>query len=170
MERNDVTLKDKPAPIYRAYFFGNFYLSSIQQGIQAAHCMAEMFLHYGIKDYYNQFTVMGIWANYDKTMICLNGGEATNLENIYNEIIPIAHILELPFAKFKEDSGLNNALTCVGIIVPDTIYDLKFPNSEFNSMEDFNALIEMGLGKKLPPEVIAKYSLKNILDKYHLAR
>ena len=30
----------------RAYFFGNMYLSSIQQGIQAAHCLGEMFLKY----------------------------------------------------------------------------------------------------------------------------
>lgn len=31
---------------YRAYFFGNMYLSQIQQGIQAAHVVAEMSMAY----------------------------------------------------------------------------------------------------------------------------
>ena len=30
----------------RAYFWGNMYLSSIQQGIQAAHVVTEMFAKY----------------------------------------------------------------------------------------------------------------------------
>ncbi len=103
----------------RAYFFGNFYLSSIQQGIQAQHCTAEMFVKYGA--YKNAYDVLHQWAYEHKTSILLNGGDQEALVELW-------HLLRdednpYPWAKFEESKGaLNEALTCVGIILPEEIY------------------------------------------------
>lgn len=109
----------------RAYFFTNFYLSSIQQGIQPAHCMADMFIKYknseiSCKEHETLYT----WATYHKTMICLNGGTSVDLAELWKQIADIAQILNLPCGTFNEDEGLNEALTCVGIVVPEEIYEL----------------------------------------------
>lgn len=168
-------------PTYRAYFFGNFYLSSIQQGIQSAHCLAEMFVKYPyegnhLNDSIWPCEILYNWATNHKTMICLNGGESRNLQMIYDDICTFGDKLELPVAKFHEDESLNKTLTCVGIIVPDSIYDLTLPNNEvpFESFQEFEEMqlnmSHYSIVKSLPPKIYAKYSLKILLDKYHLAR
>jgi len=107
----------------RAYFFGNMYLSSIQQGIQAAHCVSEIFSKY--QKYHNgeyKYDILYTWAKRHKTMILLNGGYASNLEEI---IKFFAHKQNsYPWAKFKEEKdSLNNSTTCVGIVLPAKVYD-----------------------------------------------
>lgn len=108
----------------RAYFFGNMYLSSIQQGIQAAHVVAEMSVQYycsmdggdPIGEPFHE------WATHHKTMILLNGGYSETIrelswffdhpENPY------------PWANFHEgEDALDGALTSVGIILPEKIYE-----------------------------------------------
>jgi len=66
----------------RAYFFGNMYLSSIQQGIQAAHVVTEMFTKYPIDHECIKFDDLNDWANNHKTMILLNGGYGENLYDL----------------------------------------------------------------------------------------
>lgn len=117
----------------RAYFFGNMYLSSIQQGIQSAHCLAEMFVKYPYNGSRNADGAafeasyfLSDWATDHKTMILLNGGYSENLR----AIIELFNASENPYpwSQFHEgQDALDGALTCVGIILPEKIYD----NSEF---------------------------------------
>lgn len=101
----------------RAYFFGNMYLSSIQQGIQAAHCMTELFVKYLQKS-----PTLHDWAVNHKTMILLNGGDMKAL-------CDIRWLLEedensYPWTFFEESvDALSGALTCVGIILPEKVYE-----------------------------------------------
>lgn len=99
----------------RAYFFGNMYLSSIQQGIQAGHVIGEMAVQYD-KD--GDF---GTWAEFHKTMILLNGGYASNLESIAEHFSSSDNPFE--WGVFREsEEALNSAITSVGIILPENIY------------------------------------------------
>ena len=98
----------------RAYFFTNMYLSSIQNGIQSAHCLQE------INNEYPDNEVLKEWATKHKTMYVLNGGTSEQMNGI---VTFLTHKLNtLPWAIFKEPS-LDNALTCIGIIVPEEIYN-----------------------------------------------
>lgn len=106
----------------RAYFFGNMYLSSIQQGIQAAHVVAELFVKYPDSAAMQESVDLDNWATNHKTMILLNGGYGSTLHDLIdlfdNDDNPY------PFSFFKEsEAALDNALTSVGIILPEKIYE-----------------------------------------------
>lgn len=99
----------------RFYSVGNMYLSSIQQGIQAAHCLGEMVLeHTGNKMFED-------WLSVHKTMICVNGGNNRSLSDFYDLV---RYQKQFPVAKFHEDeASMGGMLTCVGIVVPKEIYE-----------------------------------------------
>ena len=124
----------------RAYFFGNMYLSSIQQGIQAHHTTSELFIKYREIDLYDyaestgdnppkqladraaQADTLYEWARNHKTSILLNGGYSATLR----ELVAIFGNRQNPYpwAFFNEsDEALDGALTCVGIILPEKIYE-----------------------------------------------
>ena len=122
----------------RLYTFGNYYMSSIQQGIQAGHCIAELFVKYqdtGINycdDSYNasiediehqeKHDELFDWAENHKTMICLNGGNLQGLKDI--EILFQDEQNKFPWATFYEDEmSLGGILTNVAIVVPEYIYE-----------------------------------------------
>ena len=105
----------------RAYFFGNMYLSSIQQGIQAAHVVAEMFVKYP-EDVDAASNTLREWAICSKTMILLNGGYLDTINKLReffsNKKNPY------PWAPFYEgEDALGGVLTTVGIILPEKIYE-----------------------------------------------
>ena len=111
----------------RAYYFGNMYLSSIQQGIQAAHVTAEMLLKYVTitEDYEvtaNPKRIMAWqWARDHKTMVLLNGGYGETIRNLIEFFDDIEN--PYPWAEFYEgEDALDGALTDVGIILPEKIY------------------------------------------------
>ncbi len=105
----------------RFYSAGNMYLSSIQQGIQAFHCLGEMTLeHTGNKMFKD-------WISVHKTLICLNGGNNKSLNEFWELV---RYQKQFPVVKFHEDEqSMAGMLTCVGIIVPEEIYgaDLEDP-------------------------------------------
>lgn len=113
----------------RAYYFGNMYLSSIQQGIQAAHVTHELFLKHTV---HSKFTSDNIgekqrdtlydWARNHKTMILLNGGYSDNLRELMIRFSSPENPYPWTFFNEGEDS-LDGALTCVGIILPEKIYE-----------------------------------------------
>ena len=121
----------------RCYTFGNYYMSSIQQGIQAAHSTAELFVKYQdiginyvndyeptIQEYEHQDKVQDLydWAENHKTMVCLNGGNLQGLKDIETLFQEIGN--KLPWASFYEDEeSLGSILTNIAIIVPEYIYD-----------------------------------------------
>jgi hypothetical protein len=107
----------------RAYFFNNFYLSSIQQGIQSAHVVHELFVKYRVTSC-GRVLKLHDWAENHKTMIVLNGGHSASLRALYVELEALAEELQLPIASFHEDEdSLDGAFTSIGIIVPESIYD-----------------------------------------------
>jgi len=109
----------------RFYAVGNMYLSSIQQGIQAAHCVGEMALKIIGNKYVSE------WLTNHKTLICVNGGNNFGLHN-FLELANRESNPGYPVAKFYEDdASLGGMLTCVGIILPAAIYetDLNDPLS-----------------------------------------
>ena len=104
----------------RAYFFGNFYLSSIQQGIQAAHVVGDMFVK-SIDESSPAVRDLWDWAENHKTMILLNGGMASDL--LSTECVFQSEANPYAWASFREEeAALNNSLTSVGIILPAKIY------------------------------------------------
>lgn len=117
----------------RLYTFTNMYLSSIQNGIQSAHIVSELFSVY---KHSSMMKLLMDWANNHKTIIVCNGGQQDNLEALYNKFDSIcydeSHDFSLPYAKFyEEDKALNGALTAVGILLPEFIYNYS-PPVDFN--------------------------------------
>jgi len=105
----------------RYYGFGNMYLSSIQQGIQSAHTIAEMFIDSKF-DSSHRPKMLDDWAENHKTMILLNGGYSETLRKLSDFFKDAKN--PYPFAEFHEgQDALDGALTCVGIILPEKIYE-----------------------------------------------
>jgi hypothetical protein len=114
----------------RGYFFGNMYLSQIQQGIQCAHVVTKMFNKYTF-DSSPAGLLLSHWARDGVTKILLNGGYQQNLQYIFNTFYNLGSYLALPFEKFREErEALNEALTSVGIIVPEEIYNYKLDTED----------------------------------------
>jgi len=116
----------------RAYFFGNLYLSSIQQGIQASHTVVEMFNKYLPSNFEHsgeccfepnkQAIALSDWATNHKTMILLNGGYSIAILNLLEFFSESQN--PYPWSEFREsEEALDGALTCIGIILPEKIYD-----------------------------------------------
>ena len=118
----------------RAYFFGNFMLSSIQQGIQAAHAATEMSVRYLDKlddqdDYATE--LFRDWAHVHKTMVLCNGGEQLRLE-AFEEFLKRMYLPHmggydkaLPWATFREDHSLGGCIGSIGIVVPYYVVKLS---------------------------------------------
>lgn len=107
----------------RAYYWGNFYLSAIQQGIQALHCTSEMFVKYQGDPNpveYDKRLMLYDWAEAHKTVVVLNGGDSKDLLHIAANMAVDDN--PYPWAQWREDErALNYATTCVGIIVDEKI-------------------------------------------------
>lgn len=101
----------------RAYYFGNLYMSSIQQGIQSLHTTAEMFMKYG--ETVPQNEMLCDWASDHKTVILKQAGYSSDLLNI-REMLSVDDN-PYPWAHFCEE-GVDDALTCVGIILPVKVF------------------------------------------------
>ena len=113
----------------RAYYFGNMYLSSIQQGIQAAHATADMFVKY---DENKASLMLHGWAAHHKTMILLNGGYSETIRGLLKFFEDNNN--PYPFAPFYEgEDALDGALTTIGIILPEKIYVAASLSRNFNS-------------------------------------
>lgn len=128
----------------RLYTFVNHYLSPIQHGIQTAHVVSELFNRYMNRTFYGTplcDTLME-WSLNHKTIIVLNGGFSSNLQNIY-QVLSENH--PYPVATFNEGQDeLNGALTAVGIVLPEKVYSMV--NAEFSintkSYSDFSESIK----------------------------
>jgi len=108
----------------RAYFLTNMYLSSIQNGIQALHCLQE------INNNYTNNHMLHDWAVNHKTTFVLNGGTSQQMTNILKLFDHGSN--PYPWSYFREES-LEDTLTCVGIIVPVSIYGTR--RSDYGSFD-----------------------------------
>lgn len=103
----------------RAYHFGNFYLSSIQQGIQAHHAGIALALKYRMGD---DSAAQMVWEWAPSPIVyCLNGGNNKTMQEI-RQLFSSANN-PYPWSDFFEDyDSLHNILTNVAIIVPEKIW------------------------------------------------
>jgi hypothetical protein len=123
---------------YRLYTFVNFYLSDIQRGIQSAHLVHDMFINWTGVSVNEEPTTWYLekikrrnalieWAALHKTMIVCNGGNSQDLDQLFTELSHWQRLereYHLPFDSFYEDGpSLNHALTCVGVVLPEDLYD-----------------------------------------------
>jgi len=99
----------------RLYCFGNMYLSSIQQGIQAGHVIGNMSVKYNKDSMYQE------WANDYKTIILLNGGMSVNLATVVQHFSDQANPFDWDYFNESKDA-LDGALTSVGIILPEEVF------------------------------------------------
>ena len=128
----------------RAYFFVNSALSGIQKGIQMAHCVAEMANKAAIVESWpreaqdadpeatQKYLTYVDWFTDHKTIIVLEGGFHQNLKEIRYAFEMGFDFKEtgtreespFPWAAFSEDEEtMNGMMTCVGIIVPEGVYE-----------------------------------------------
>ena len=157
----------------RAYFFGNMYLSSIQQGIQAAHVTAELFHKYQVgpgatRDaHYNM--VMD-WARDHKTMVLLNAGYSNELWLLRDTFAQNHN--PYPWAYFHESTeALDNAFTCIGIVVPERIYKTAIYCRESTVPPDVFQNGIVGASHGMPTDLSDwECELINKLNGYSLAR
>mgnify|MGYP001025392966 CR=1 FL=1 len=170
----------------RAYFFGNMYLSSIQQGIQAQHCTVAMY-----KKYFPRPTLVGEccfeadeqaimlsdWAFDHETDVLLNGGYAETMHELYRDLDVYDN--PYPFAKFHEGhDSLGGVLTCVGIILPADIYEVaaevrkSFGKEGRDNVDKFNHYGEWSADYDGMVHTYDKWQvwLINELNKYGLAK
>ena len=116
----------------RAYFFVNSALSGIQKGIQVAHCVAELSQKYADIESYawmrKYFNIFHEWSRQHKTIIVLEGGFQADLREIWKILDSRKaggeYEFPYPHAAFNEDEEtMNGMMTCVGIILPERIYE-----------------------------------------------
>lgn len=141
----------------RFYSFVNYYLSQIQHGIQTAHCAVDMRTKYPAHPYDISKDVMRSacdmytdWATNHKTVVLLNGGNQQSLYDLWAMFDHPAN--PYPISYFQEDEqSLNNALTCVGIILPEKIYEganlLRDRRSNVRRVSDGVNIIVSGNGE-----------------------
>jgi len=105
----------------RLYTFTNFYLSSIQQGIQSGHALGELMLAASFGGIEGS-DMLYDWAENHKTMICLNGGDVDGVTAIFDFLNQPEN--PFPCAPFYESAGaLGGILTSVAIVLPARIFN-----------------------------------------------
>lgn len=108
----------------RMYCVVNQYIAGIHAGIQSAHAIAEMFLDYP-KKRNKASDLLWDWAEDDKTIIVLNGGYQSSLQDLCDKLKPLSGTY--PWASFREErDALNGAMTAVAVVLPEYMYDPEY--------------------------------------------
>lgn len=150
---------------YRCYTFGNMYLSSIQQGIQAAHAIAELAMKTHLYDGSREFAE---WALSHKTIVCLNAGDESALLEI--ETFFAESRTGLPWAAFRESKeALGGSLTCLAIIIPSNIYDIS-RDATFTYNRDAMAYLGDNVAEEMVSLTDFEHRLLQLLRRCRLAR
>jgi len=113
---------------YRLYTFVNhLYMSPIQWGIQTAHVVCTLSVKY--KHNTKQHKAYVDWAANEPTIIVCQGGNVAMLTDTAIRLTALANQLDLARAEFYEDEqSLGGIITAVGVLVPDTLFDVSIVN------------------------------------------
>ena len=166
----------------RFYGFGNYYLSSLQQGLQAGHAAVDLYVKYHLEqELSNQQVLFADWAANHKTMVLLNGGNSADLQDLFNFLSCEEN--PYPFVKFHEDEvSLNGALTYVGMILPPKIYETsarmrssrEFEHDPVSAQlyfcDAFRAKNEMSVDDVITDISVWEFELMKRLNQYGLAK
>lgn len=110
---------------YRMYCLVLKQLSPIQKGVQSAHSIVE----YANK-YHNEEPYI-IWSRADKTIIMLDGGTLTELNDIIEELDEN----DVKYAVFREED-LGEIVTSISILADERVFDKKtYP--DFDRWRDY---------------------------------
>lgn len=130
--------------VYRLYSFTNYYLSSLQKGLQTAHVVSEMALLNTIyrekhprRPFADEGNAFEQWCRQDRTIIILNGGNSKQLETLYYDLQKFNLPYKPTFFREDEDS-LGGAFTAVGILVPSLYW-----KSEDNEKWDHEEVVRV---------------------------
>uniref|UniRef100_A0AAU8GGK4 Hydrolase n=1 Tax=Salmonella phage vB_SEnST11_KE23 TaxID=3161174 RepID=A0AAU8GGK4_9CAUD len=108
----------------RMYCVVNQYIAGIHAGIQSAHAMTEVFLDYPQRRN-RASNLLWDWADSDKTMIVLNGGYQSSLQELCEKLKPLSGTY--PWASFcEEPDALNGAMTAVAVVLPEYMYNPQY--------------------------------------------
>lgn len=108
----------------RMYCVVNQYIAGIHAGIQSAHAMSEMFLDYSQRRN-KAGSLLWDWADRDKTVIVLNGGYQSSLQELCEKLKPLSGTY--PWASFcEEQDALNGAMTAVAVVLPEYMYSPQY--------------------------------------------
>ena len=116
----------------RLYSFVNFYLSSIQQGIQTGHAAVDLVRKYEENyahpsdDHIKLCDMVIEWADDYKTFIILNGGDNEAIGVTTNTIRESG----FPFSIFMEP-GIGGCQTCVTVVLPESIFNARHRDPDF---------------------------------------
>ena len=99
---------------YKMYCVVEKHLSPIQKAIQAAHAIVEYQLEYGHTDEYKH------WAQYDKTIVVLDGGSAPEMVQTFSNLTKA----RVDCACFMEPD-LNNMITAEAILVDERVWNYE---------------------------------------------
>lgn len=115
----------------RFYSFNNFYLSSIQQGIQAGHVCHALETKYALDrpGYATARAALNEWRDKHMTWIVCNGGCAPLIHQRKAQFQRLMKAAMLPWTAFNEP-GLDNALTAFGGVLTADIYDAPLSTSD----------------------------------------
>jgi len=140
----------------KVYNLAPMYLSSIQQGIQAAHAQVKL-----VKKYSDDTSVQS-WVD-SPTTVCLNGGSSIRMHE-FKDFLEMYSTL--PWTFFREDEeSLEGLLTNICILVPEHVsaayYELVENKEylvdgeyvEFETLEDFFTAININT----PSETLTAY-------------
>lgn len=125
-------------PNYRLYSLTNYYLSSLQKGLQTAHVVGAMAVHDHDRNFLTRKVtkVWREWAGADKTIIMLNGGNSLGIVSAYQYFSQFNE--RFPVAGFGEDEeSLNGAWTAAGIILPESVYTGTTQDSNEQALYEF---------------------------------
>jgi hypothetical protein len=115
----------------RFYTFVNFYLSSIQQGVQSFHVLGVMVNKYkegNDQPNYDEGARFREWALDYETLIVLNGGANEDINTKYFTLNRLNESLSFPMpyeAFFEDKKSLGGIMTACGCILPEEIYNAK---------------------------------------------
>jgi hypothetical protein len=127
----------------RLYAFINFYLSSIQQGIQTGHVSQALTAKYRGRRT-QAAKLLAEWEDEGKTYIVLNGGNAAMVAKDLDDLRGAAGLFtcKYPWAAFFEEPGaIHPTLECLtgfGIVLPPEVYNAR-PVEFFPSVQGFSA-------------------------------
>jgi len=152
----------------KVYNLAPMYLSSIQQGIQAAHAQVKL-----VKKYSDDLSVQS-WVD-NPTTICLNGGSSIRMHELKDFLEMYS---TLPWTYFREDEdSLEGLLTNICILVPEHVsaayYELV-ENKEylvdgeylqFETLEDFFSNIDINVESELSQ---AYYEFTRVYDELNI--
>lgn len=121
---------------FRLYSMGHFYLSSLQQGLQATHITGKLIAKY--PENTEQRLMLREWAQTEMDVKLLNGGNSKDLQGWVELFAYFENEgMNLPYAHFNEtEENLGGALTAIGVLVPQEIYAHPAFNELHLTMDD----------------------------------